>query len=212
MAIKHIIFDLDGTLINSFPTIIEAYQLALEKQYGKREQDQEKFIKLIGLTLNNFFDEYPLEDREQLKKSFALFNDELQYKGVPFFSGVEAVLKELIDKGAKLHIVTSKRKKPVLHWLKQQGKNYFTYVVASEDTEKHKPNGQPIDYCISLGNIRKEEAIYVGDTHHDIQCAHNAGIRCAIVDWTMTGRNVLEQYKPDLYIKNPNDLLNLYEN
>ncbi|MBE7087069.1 MAG: HAD family hydrolase [Clostridiales bacterium] len=207
---KYLLFDLDGTLIDSFPSIIEAYQLALEGKYGKREKDVKKLERLIGLPLKEFFIDYPIEDREELQQSFAKNNDALQYNGVPFFEGVKEVLLKAIDRGAKLGIVTSKRRAPVLHWLDVSGcKDMFCPVVAREDTKLNKPFGEPIEKAVELIGADKREVLYVGDTVHDIACAKNAGVDVAVVSWTATDMDVIANENPEIIISKPQDLLDL---
>ncbi len=203
-------FDLDGTLIDSFPTIVEAYQRALEAVYGKREPDESKLIRLIGLPLKDFFSDYPEEDGDELRRLFAFNNDELQKAGVGYFENIEKTLIALKEKGAILSLVTSKRKPPVLHWLEvMKAKDLFEVVVAKEDTEKHKPFGDPIILAMKLLDAKKEEVVYVGDTEYDVLCAHDAGVSAAVVSWTQSDKETLESLYPEHWINKAEDLLEL---
>lgn len=210
MKYSHLMFDLDGTLIDSFPTIVEAYQLALEGLYGKREPDESKLIRLIGLPLKDFFSDYPEEDCEELVRLFAKNNDELQKSGVKYFEGVEEVLYKLKEKGVKLSIVTSKRKPPVLHWIEvMKAGELFDVVVAKEDTEKHKPFGDPIILAMKLAKAEKQDVLYIGDTEYDVLCAHDAGVDAAVVGWTASDKKTLEALYPEHWIENIEDLFKL---
>ncbi len=210
MRFKHIAFDMDGTLIDSIPSIMQSFQEAVKTVYGHYEKDENILKHSIGLPLSESFKCYRAEDKDALEKAYISANDRLQKNGVPFFDGVLELLKDLKNKGYKLHIVTSKRKNSTLHWMDVMKVNdLFDVVVCREDTALHKPNGEPIERCISLVGCEREEMLYVGDSVHDIGCAHNAGVKVAVVGWTNMDKEELFSKNPDYVIETPKDLLDI---
>lgn len=84
----------------------------------------------------------------------------------------------------------------------------MSVCVYMEDTVRHKPDGEPILKAMEqLPTINKGSVVYVGDTSHDILCANNAGVRSAAVAWSHACRATLEEYRPDLFLESPLDLL-----
>lgn len=104
-------------------------------------------------------------------------------------------------------IVTSKRRELAIRGLRLFDlEKYFKVIVALEDTEKHKPNPEPILKALELLNANKEETLMVGDSPYDILCASNAGVKSVAVKWTILPFNLLEEAKPDYVI---NDMLEI---
>ncbi len=106
-------------------------------------------------------------------------------------------------------VVTSKRRELALRGLKLFNLDkFFEFVNGSEDSKKHKPDGDPLIVAMNkIGVTNKDEVLYVGDSPLDILCAKNAGVRSAAVAWTYSPRQDLEKVQPDLFIECPADLL-----
>lgn len=177
------LFDLDGTLADTLPLIVESSQLALA-ELGRRATD-EKIISLIGMPL--------LETGEVLlgpgqgelyrdcyQKHFAT----LDSSALAAFPGLSELLAALASRGGKLACVTSKRRGPTQRTLAQIGLGqYFSVVVTAEDCERHKPHGEPALTALTQLDATGEKAIFIGDSKFDVGCAHHAGLPCCGVTW-----------------------------
>lgn len=204
-------FDMDGTLIDSIPVVMESFQQSIYEIYGHRESNPEILKKSIGLPLDESFLSYPSQDQAILKDAYIKINDELQKNGVPLFVGIREMLIKLKEKNIRLAIVTSKRLEPTLRLLKvMELDGLFEVVVGKEMTLRHKPFGDPILKCNELLNIEdKKYVLYVGDSLHDLKCAKDAGVDVAAVEWTRMDKTELRMGKPEYWLTYPSDLLKL---
>ncbi len=204
-------FDMDGTLIDSIPVIIESFQRAVSEVYGKREINPKILKNSIGLPLQESFAHYPIKDQPNLHKAYIAANDELQENGIPLFEGVYEMLEILKDKGLRLAVVTSKRIEPTIKLLtKLNLEDFFEVIVGKEMTIRHKPDSEPILKCMKLMEMTdKRQVLYVGDSLHDLCCAQNAGVDIAIVDWTKMAKEELKRYNPSFWLRKPMDLYDI---
>lgn len=202
-------FDLDGTLVNTFPFIIDSYKKAVIKKYGVFKESIKDITAQIGMPIKYFYANYPKEDRKELQDTFADINDKAQSTGVPFFDGIKEMLFSL-KKVVKVGLVTSKRNQPLYEWIKKEGLlNFFDVVIGRNDTNIHKPNGEPLMLAMSKLNVSPNKTLYVGDAIFDILCAKNAKASSCLVGWTALTKQEIQEIAPDFIIDKPADILNL---
>ena len=177
------LFDLDGTLADSLPIILQSSRLAL-KELG-REVSDEQIIALIGVPLIEAGDILLGEGQGELyfkyyQKHFAT----MDMSDFAAFSGVDELLGRLKAAGGKLACVTSKRRIAAEATLKQIGLlHYFPVQVCAENTEYHKPHAEPALIALKALNALEDTAVFIGDSIFDIGCATNAGILSCGVTW-----------------------------
>ena len=205
-----ILFDMDGTLIDSIPVIMESFQRAVKKVYGHIESDEDILKNSVGLPLKESFAHYPAADQPTLQKEYIRINDELQKNGVPMFGNMHKTLEALKTRGTRLAVVTSKREDPTIRLINvMKLAPLFEAVVGKERTQRHKPFGDPIIKCMDMMHIPdKSDVLYVGDSIHDVRCARDAGVAVAIVNWTRMDKSLLRAEKPEYWLDFPEDLLN----
>ena len=202
-------FDLDGTLVDTFPFIIHSYKKVVIDKYGEFKETEKDITAQIGIPIKYFFANYPEQDRQELQDAFASYNDNLQSKGVPFFKGVKKMLCKL-KKQVKIGIVTSKRNLALIEWLKKEKlMDFFDVLVGRNDTELHKPNKEPLEYAMKISNISKDRILYVGDAIFDIQCAKNAKVDSCLVGWTALTQEEITQNEPTYILKKPKDIFKI---
>lgn len=213
---KYIFFDLDGTLIDTIPLILESFDYTFIHHFGET-RPQEETISYIGMPLmNHLRDLYPGKE-EMLAKTYRDYNESRHDSCIAVFIGIYQTIKSLYDKGVVMGVVTSKRRELASRGLKLFNLNdYFIFVNGSEDSTKHKPDGDPLIVAMKKAGVKnKEEVLYVGDSPLDILCAKNAGVKSAAVAWTYSPRSDLERVEPDIFLEKPTDLLkyiyNLYK-
>ncbi|MEN8701643.1 pyrophosphatase PpaX [Bacillus infantis] len=209
--INTILFDLDGTLIDTNELIIASFLHTLEGYYPNKYK-REDVLPFMGPTLHETFasiDESRVEEMIGKYREFNLANHDVLVKE---FEGVFDTVRTLKESGYKLGIVTTKVMPVVEKGLKLTNLDqFFEVVVALDHVEKPKPDPEPIFKALDLLGSRPEEAIMVGDNHHDILAGHNAGTKSAAVAWSAKGREHLMQYKPDFMLENMADLLDILE-
>lgn len=184
MAYKYVLFDLDGTLINTNRLIIDSFKHTYKTGLGL-EVSEEEILKYFGEPLIKTLGRYSEEKADELFKIYIEYNELRHDATVTIFDGVKELLGELESQGRVLALVTSKRRKVALMGLDLFDiKRHFKVFVALEDTELHKPNPAPVLKALELLGAKPEEAIMVGDSVFDIHCAHGAGVKAALVKWS----------------------------
>ncbi len=205
MRIKVILFDLDGTIIDSAEDIGLALKktledIALEELYP---DDIRKYIgggvkalleKVLG---DKFKEEYVELFRKHYLKNPVVYTK--PYEGVP------EVLNELKSRGFKLAVVSNKLEELSREILKRLSLlEYFDFVAGGDTFPEKKPSPTPVIKTLDILSELPENALIVGDTEADIQAGKNAGTKTALAEW---GYVRINSVKPDIILKHPTELL-----
>ena len=204
MKYKHIVFDIDGTLIDSEKAILKSFQKTLENEGIKRDLSDLKFAlgipgkdALLKLNIENIDDVL-----EKWDNNLKLFSDE-----IILFDGIKSVIKELKSKNIKLGIITSRtRQEYHLDFIRFGIHSYFDLVICADDTTNHKPNKDPMEKYIELSGAKKEETIYIGDSIYDMKCSKGAGVDFALALW---GANDSDKIKATYKLINSASILDI---
>lgn len=198
-SIKAILFDLDGTIIDTYDLILTSMRYALEKVLGKRYPESQLMHK-VGQPLRTQMYDYTDSDEtvDELLRVYREHNKIHQGELAKSFAGTKESLDALKRSGFPLGIVTSKMHIPALRGLKQfELEEYFDFIIGSDDCEKHKPDPDPVLYGAKLMKVDPEFCIYVGDSPYDIQAGNAANMHTIAALWGMFSRDVLEKEQPD---------------
>lgn len=182
---KLIIFDVDGTIVNTDLMLIETYR-TLYSLYRKDKHDiDDNIIKTfsgppIKDTLKR---EFPNENQDFMLKEYRKYSRPNYEKYVKTFEECKKVLLLLKKDGVKLAIATSKMHDATLYTLKLVDlENIFDLIIASDDVVDSKPNPECVNKIVTyFKSIKKEDVLFVGDTIYDVKCANNAHVDCAIM-------------------------------
>lgn len=205
--ITTVLFDLDGTLIDTNDLIISSYLHTLEK-YFPNQYKREDVLPFMGPSLKDVFGSMDPDKAEEMIQTYRDFNISNHDLLVKEFDGVYETVKTLKEKGYKLGIVTTKMMNTVKMGLVLSKLDpFFEVVVAIDHVKNIKPDPEPILKALDQLGSKPEEAIMVGDNYHDILGGKNAGTKTAGVSWSLKGREVLEEYGPDFMLDNMSDLL-----
>jgi len=183
---KLVIFDFDGTIVDSSPGIYNTANYTV-KQLGKNEEtDIEKLNRFIGPPLKDCFKlTYDLED-ELVDEACDIYRDRYFEKGqfeVKVFDNIESVLKSLKEQGYILAIATMKYKEIVLSMLDHLNLvKYFEYIDGT-NIEGTKYKAQILSEILDHFNVEKIDAILIGDTYHDETAAKEAEIDFLAVNY-----------------------------
>lgn len=209
MSINTLLFDLDGTLIDTNELIIQSFQHTLEKYYPET-YTREDILKFIGPPLYDTFVAMDEQLVDEMIHTYRTHNHEMHDKLVKEYDGVYETIKTLHEKGFKLGIVTTKMRVSVNMGLKlTKLDQFFDVVITLDDVKNAKPDPEPVLLALKKLNAKPEEAIMIGDNHHDILAGKNAGTRSAGVAWTIKGVEHLQQYNPDYMLTHISDLLKI---
>lgn len=203
-----VLFDLDGTLIDSNEIIIESYFHAFKTFRPDLDLSREDVLTFIGPTLEMVFKEYVSEDQIapmiQTYRAYYVANEGLHHTLYP---GVVKGLMDLKNLGVKLSIVTSKFKEAAWRsFTHYQLDSFFDAFVALDDVKHPKPDKEPVEVALKrLGGA--DYAIMIGDNHGDILSGQNAGIEGAGVAWSIKGKSFLNQVNPDVVFDTMDDIV-----
>lgn len=209
--IKAVLFDLDGTLLDTNDLIYDSFCTAF-KEVLDRELAKEEITLLYGKPLKSSLSVYTddEEELESLVKAYRGYNIKYHDAMCKPFEGVEELLIQLKDKGLKLGIVTSKRKELAKKGL-ELGKliDYMDVIITPEDTIKHKPEADPVLKACEILQVSPKEAVMVGDSPYDLLSGKSAGCFTCGVEYTALQLEELINVGPSYMIKNPLDILEL---
>lgn len=208
--INTVLFDFDGTLVNTNDVIIASWQHTYMYYLG-REESLEKITACFGepllLTMEREFPEVDPRESAEVYRNFQKENaDEL----VKIFPGIKELLESLKTDGFRMGVVTSRTRESAQRYMDMFGiGDYFEEMVSCDDTEIHKPNPEPILLCLKKMGITAEEALMMGDSPFDIKCANNAGVKSVLVGWRITGdgQTLIDDAREDFTISEPSELV-----
>lgn len=207
--ITTILFDLDGTLIDTNDLIIASFLHTLEKFYPGK-YNREDVLPFIGPSLKESFggiDPERAEEMTRVYRTYNLANHDLLIKE---FDGVLETMQSLKENGFNIAIVSTKIYATVLLGLKvTKLDSFFDVIVALDHVTKEKPDPEPIYLALEQLGSTPEETIMVGDNYHDILAGKNAGTKTAGVAWSAKGRDYIAKYEPDYLLENMKDLLTI---
>jgi pyrophosphatase PpaX len=206
-----VLFDLDGTLIDSGPMIIASMQHAAQTVLGREIADEELAATIGGQGLVAQMQALDAERAEELVEAYRLHNEPL-HESLEDFAGMADVLAGLHAEGRRLAIVTAKRHRTValafdrFPWLEE----YVELVVAHEDTELHKPDPDPVLAALDRLDAAPASAAYVGDSPFDIRSAKAANVFAVAVGWGGIHPDArLLAEEPDALVHTPEELLDV---
>ncbi|GAA0318246.1 pyrophosphatase PpaX [Bacillus carboniphilus] len=204
-----ILFDLDGTLIDTNELIIQSFLHTMET-YFPGQYEREHVLPFMGPTLKETFESVNPSKVDEMIETYREFNLREHDRLVKEFAGVAETVDALVRNGYKIGIVTTKIRSTVMKGLKlTKLEPHFPVIVALDDVEKPKPDPEPVEKAMALLGAVPEKTIMVGDNHHDILGGKNAGTLTAGVAWSAKGEEHLAQYKPDYMLQNMTDLLDI---
>lgn len=210
-SIETIIFDLDGTLLDSSPDVLQAMNLAL-KQLRLPPVTLERVKKGIGVGSPEFVKIMLPKDRldlaENLLHSYLGIYEERCTARSQLYPGVHEVLAQLADH--KLVLTTNKPMAMTNKTLNHFGlRDRFAAVVGPEDVERLKPHPDMLLKALQIVDSSPERALIVGDTENDILAGRRAGIATCAVTYGYGSRESLQKLQPDFLIDRFEDLLGI---
>lgn len=209
--IEAVIFDLDGTLLNTLYDLTDSVNWALGK-YGQPTRSIEEVRAFVGNGLRNLMrravpngEENPVfEDLFEFFREY--YKSHCNIKTAPY-EGIMELMKELKGRGIQMAIVSNKIDAGVKELNAIYFAEYVDVALGEREGIERKPAPDSVNEAIRLLGVNKENTVYVGDSDVDIQTAKNAEIRCVSVSWGFRDEAFLMEHGAGIMIDRPLELL-----
>ena len=212
---KTIVFDLDGTLVNTIDDIGNSMNLAL-RFYGLKEHDLKEYPNFMGkgvinltscaIGFGNLNDDILYK---VLNKYNEIYTENCTYLSKPY-DKMEEVLDTLLSKGYKLAVVSNKPDLETNKVVKHYFGDRFIYVSGAKSGVERKPHPQAMHNLLKELNLKMEDIIYVGDSHFDADFAINCGCPYFLFEYGYEQSDILKSYKPIAFLPTASDLLKYF--
>lgn len=208
MTIQGVLFDNDGTLVDTYSLLLASMQYATKQVLGK-EYSEERLMQGVGTPLEaqvaTFTDDKALQ--AELLRVYREHNHARHDSAIVLFPGVKEGLGRLHAAGLKLGVVTAKRHALAWHGLEILGVSpYLSCLVGPDDCALSKPDPAPVLLAAELLGLTPTECLYVGDSPYDIQAGNAAGCKTVAVLWGMFSEEVLRAENPVYVISSFSEL------
>lgn len=203
-----VLFDLDGTLIDSIELILQSYRHTLTVHRGTTPND-DVWLAGLGTPLRSQFraftdDEVEIEAMIATYREYNLENHDAMVREYP---GARDAVARLQARGCRLGVVTSKMRAGAFRGLGLCGfDGLFEVVIGADDVTQPKPDPEPVLKALDLLAGEVESTVFIGDSPHDLVAGRSAGVRTAAALWGPFTRAVLEPHAPDYWLTLPAEL------
>jgi pyrophosphatase PpaX len=212
-AIQTVLFDLDGTLIDSIRLILDSYHHTLAA-HGIPPRTDEDWLRGVGTPLNVQFAEWrdDMGKLEAMVATYREYNLAHHDRMVTVYPGVVAAIGAIRAAGRRVGLVTSKNRQGALRGLTLvRLEAMMDVLVCADEVTNPKPHPEPVEKAVALLGADPGTTVYVGDSIHDLVSGRPAGVRTAAALWGPFGREHLELATPDYWLETPADLLTLLD-
>lgn len=211
--VKVLIFDMDGTLIDTDEIIYKTWsELFLEYKPKDYVIDREVVRTFSGPPVEQSINfAFPEMDKAFVLKEYRKRTAKYYDTCLKMFPGELEIIHKLHDEGYIFAVATSKNKEMTIKCLEKYGiKDYFSYILTSSDPFKHKPDPVMLNYIINKLGVSKEEVMMIGDTKFDYLASKNAGTKCIL--FTGAPRKYEETIKPFAFASTYEEIYKIIKN
>ena len=210
---KAVIFDLDGTLLNTLEDLKDSVNYAL-KRYDMPKRSLEDIRHFVGNGVEKLVERAVPEgtEKEAGEKVFAAFKEyytlHCNDKTGPY-PGISSLLADLKERGFQMAVVSNKLQEGVDALNEQYFKKFFSVAIGAREGIRKKPAPDTVLEALRILNISGQEAVYVGDSEVDIATAANARMDCITVAWGFRTRKEQEDAGATVFVEKPEDIISL---
>lgn len=210
---KAVIFDLDGTLLDTLTDLYNAVNFALES-FGFPLRTKEEVRSFIGNGVKKLMERSTPQatDAETDAKCLDCFRgyylEHMRDNTAPY-TGVEDILKVLGEKGVRTAVVSNKLHTAVVGLCEEYFGSAVDEAIGVSEESERKPNPVNVLKALERMNLQKDECIYVGDSEVDVMTAHNAGLSCIGVTWGFRDEAELKNAGAEFIAHTAEDVLNI---
>lgn len=211
MKYELLIFDWDGTLIDSAARIVSSFQNAA-RELGYRIPTDDAVRDIIGLGLPEAIAKVmPELDKDGIDRMRGGYSQQFLHEDqtpVNLFDQVEAGLEQLAQSGYRLAVATGKSRRGLDRVLADTGLGAFFEHTRCADETCSKPDPQMLHELLTVTGVPASRSLMIGDTEYDLEMAHRAGVPSVAVHYGVHSPERLKVWKPQLEIGHFSDLVN----
>lgn len=209
MRYEALLFDFDGTLLNTNELILQSFHHVLNERFPGQYQVAD-CAQFIGPSLKQTFDALAPSETEQLIAAYRAFNEANHDTLITEYPHVVETLTALKAMGAKLAIVSTKRNDMIELGLQRLGITaLFDVKIGSDDVRHVKPHPEPVELALRQLGVTKDKSLMIGDNSHDIEAGNNAGVASVGVAWALKGEAYLRSFNPTYIVQDMRDFIPL---
>jgi phosphoglycolate phosphatase len=204
--VKYILFDFDGTLVDSRNAFISVFnQLAVKYGYRTIDANDFKYLMTLSIAARCKFLEFPIYKIPFfISEAYMLFKNEIKH--LILVDGIRDVLTELEDRGYEIGIISSNAESNIREFLLLNEIHHFKKITCSSNIFG---KGSIIRSFLRANNLQNSEVMYVGDEVRDIIASRRNGVKVAWVSWGYDEVELVMKARPDYVVHTPLEILNL---
>ncbi|HEY0016826.1 MAG TPA: HAD-IA family hydrolase [Longimicrobium sp.] len=210
-GIRAVLYDFDGTLADSTELIMRCYRHTMRTHLGSVPPD-DVWLSGFGMTLESQMRRFGRDpdEVEAMLDTYREYQNSIHDDLLRPFPDAAQTVAELERRGYGLAIVTSKHRRAAMKGMELCGLvRHFDVIVTPEDVAEPKPHPEPVLLALQKLGVAPHEALFVGDSPHDIASGRAAGTRTAAALWGPFPRQALEDARPDAFLHAQRDVLAL---
>lgn len=209
---RAVLWDLDGTLIDSIPLIVESFRHTYRVHFGVDDPSID-WVAGIGRPLRDQLGDHARDDAEleAMIETYVEHNLTNHDRMAQPFEGAADTVRRLDSEGIKQAIVTGKRRRGTTYGVRLLGVGDVLDVwVCADDVERGKPDPMSVLRALELLEVDASEAIFVGDSPHDMEAGRRAGVKTAAAAWGPFPIEALQPHKPTTWLEDVRDVQLLF--
>lgn len=215
--IKCVIFDLDGTLVNTIIDLGRACDYLLENNGFETHWTVDDYKAFVGngaklLVDRAFSGNLSPEQLEEQYSAFKIKYDEIKMENAYVYDGMREVVNTIKSNGIKAAVCTNKPNKAARGMVEELfGKDFFDAVLGATDDLPKKPDTAMAESILAMLNLSADECIWIGDSSVDIESAKNLGCKSIAVTWGFRSVESLLEFCPDYVANSPKDIMDIFK-
>lgn len=213
MKYKAVIFDMDGTILNTLEDLKNATNYSL-RQFNMPERTLEEVRMFVGNGIRKLVERAvpagtSAEKIDEVLDVFLKYYEVHSADNTSSYPGIHELVEKLKAAGIKTAVSTNKADAPAQELGKEYFNGIFDLIVGQRDGLRTKPAPDSVNEILKILNIQKKDAVYVGDSDVDVQTAANSGLDFIGVSWGFRGRKFLQEKGAKNIVDSADEILDL---
>lgn len=205
---KAILYDIDGTVLNTLNMNMYPLLKIIEEETGEK-WTFEQVLPFAAYPGMKVMEELNIKDKEKNYARWVQYVNEYE-EGATLYEGFDQVFQQFVQAGITQAVVSAKTRQQYAIDVVSKGiDQYMSVAILADDTQKHKPDPEPLLICLERLGCQPEDAIYIGDAASDYLAAQNAHVAFGYAKWGSVSSQGIDA--PDWVFEKPLDLLKLIQ-